>query len=450
MPLTVLSRRSVVYRESGSGEVTVLLVPGREQVQVIKDLAGLGKTAVPAREGATSANAVQSKQAPLTRVFVGRRFIYGTLPTEISDLRQPVRVWLAEDFVPAQCQAFFFIFSTEVVVHGVREQDDEGQLNWRTAQLSLSEGDPIKSIIDAISDYALANSTETLTIAVQKLDLYEKMQAGLATYSISPIPFSKLKPQPGLKPLYRHRDFTILYLTMALFGLITVMASGGYMLMALLERNRLDEEAASIRRNINSIKLNQNVGQIANPQELLQRMNRGINQQPSAIIHAAAEAAAELGSLENLQVVFEGSNFAGLALDAIEAGQLGAVAQITEMKDELLLDQEQTASDSVALKPWIRSFVRGGSVGLQGQVGMVLQIDQPPGTEPPVTEPPVAEPPVTEAPPAPVAVTEPVPAAAPISADGATVSGTAEVSSTAPLPEGDQPEAPTPNEEAPQ
>ena len=47
-------------------------------------------------------------------------------PQEISDLRQPVKVWLAEDFAPLQSQAFFFIISHSVVIHGVREQDDEG------------------------------------------------------------------------------------------------------------------------------------------------------------------------------------------------------------------------------------------------------------------------------------------------------------------------------------
>lgn len=378
MPLTLISRRSVVYRETGSGEMTVLLVPGRDQIQVVKDLAGLGKADIPVREGGATGKPVQvRKQAQLSRVYIGRRYIYGNLPNEISDLRQPVKVWLAEDFAPTQSQAFFYIFSSTVVIHGVREQDDEGQQTWRTAQLMLGEGDPIKTIIDAISDYALANNTETLTVAVlNKLDLYEKLQAGLGTYNISPIPFSKLKPQAGIKPLYRHRDYTILYLTFALLGLITVLASGAYAFFTMLERDKLREEVVDVQRRIESIKLNQNVGQVADPQSVLQTMSRGINQQMSAILHAAGDVGAQLGTLEKVRLMLEGGDFEGVPVEGVGEGQQVALVRLAEMKKELLLDQELDATQVVATHPWVRAIMRGGPTGESGVIAVVLQVDQ--------------------------------------------------------------------------
>lgn len=378
MPLTLISRRSVVYRESGSGEMNVLLVPGRDQIQVVKDLAGLGKADIPVREVGAAGKPVQvRKQAQLSRVYIGRRYIYGNLPNEISDLRQPVKVWLAEDYAPAQSHAFFYIFSSTVVIHGVREQDDEGQQTWRTAQLLLGEGDPVKNIIDAISDYALANSTETLTVAVlNKLDLYEKLQAGLSTYNISPVPFSKLKPQPGIKPLYRHRDYTILYLTFALLGLITVLASGAYAFFTMLERDNLKKEVQEVQHRIESIKLNQNVGQVTDPQSVLQTMSRGINQQMSAILHAAGDVGSQLGTLEKVRLMLDGGDFEGIPVEGIGEGQQVALVRLTEMKKELLLDQELDATQVVATHPWVRTIMRGGPTGEAGVIAVVLQVDQ--------------------------------------------------------------------------
>jgi len=383
MPLTIISRRNITYRESGRGEMTVLLVPGRDQIQVVKDLAGLGSSQVSAnKEGATVKGAAQPrKQVQLSRVYIGRRFIYGTLPQEINDLRQPVKIWLAEDFAPVQSQAFFYIISNTVVIHGVREQDDEGFHVWRTAQLPIDATDPLLSIINAISDYALANPTDSLTVAVlNKLDLYEKLQQGLSTYNISPVPFSKLKPPPNLKPLYRHRDYTVLYLTLAFFGFIGLLACIVYAFLTYLSLGKLEDEVANIQRRIDEIKLNQNVGLITDPQAVLQAMTRSINQQPSAIVDAAGSVAAHLGDLDSITAVFTpGQDNGGKPL---EPGQINVITKIANLNQELLLMQERVAKNALENRPWVREIRRIGAVGKSGELIITLQVDQAPGSAP--------------------------------------------------------------------
>ena len=375
MPLTIISRRTITYREAGRGEMIVLLVPGRDQIQVVKDLAGLGTAPVAKREAGAAKTGAMKKQTQLSRVNIGRRFIYGNLPNEISDLRQPVKVWLAEDYAPLQSQAFFYIISNTIVIHGVREQDDEGHQSWRTAQLAVDESDPLRSIINAISDYALANPVDTLTVAVlNKIDLYEKLQASLATYNVSPIPFSKLKPQPNLKPLYRHWDYTILYLTLALFGFITLLASGTYLTLTWLNLNSLVAQVESIQTQINNIKLNQNVGQISDPQKVLEAMSRPVNQQPSAIIHAAAEASAELGRLSSVKATFGETE----GQEGVGTGQLNVMTTVDPIKEDLLLSQEQLANITLASRPWVRGIKRTNSTGQRGELVILLQIDQAP------------------------------------------------------------------------
>jgi hypothetical protein len=425
MPLTIISRRSITYRETGRGEMTVLLVPGRDQIQIVKDLAGLGTTTVAATKeaGPNKGAATGRKLAQLSRVFIGRRFIYGTLPQEINDLRQPVKIWLAEDYAPAQSQAFFYIISNSVVIHGVREQDDEGFQNWRTAQLPIDATDPLKAIINAISDYALANPLDNLTVAVlNKLDLYEKLQQGLVTYNISPIPFSKLRPMPNLKPLYRHRDFTVLYLTLAFFGFIGVIACGVYGLLTWLNLGKLAEEAQDIQRRIDEIKLNQNVGRITDPQTVLKAMARPVNQQPSAILDAAGIAASKMGELATIRAVFAENADGNTNITPLPAGQVNVVTRISKFNQELLLMQEKEAKQILVDRPWIREIHRGGSVGTQGEIILTLQVDQAPSSNAPEV---VAEPvsPTESL----VSTTDPVSATAPVSSS-APVSATTDAS----------------------
>jgi hypothetical protein len=306
------------------------------------------------------------------RVMVGQRYIYGSLPEEISEMRNPVKVWLAEDYAPPNCQAFFFVFSSTVVVHGVREQSDEGHLSWRTAQLVLPEGDPLVSIVNAISDYALANSAETLTVAVlNQLDLYEKLQTGLATYGISPVPFSKLKPLLTLRPLYRHHDYTILYLTLVLFGCMTMLASAGYLMLTFSKRSGLDSQIAEVEERIRSIKRNQSIGDVQDPQAVLESMGKPMRQQPSAVLDAAASAAAEFGNLSSVR-------FEPQANDMSTVSVMDFPVHMDKLKDTLLLDQESRAKQVLAERQWVRDIKRTGVVGEQADLIITLQIDQAP------------------------------------------------------------------------
>jgi|GEM_PF-1796430 len=367
MSLYILTRRTITFRQESSGETTVLLVPGIDQVQVIKDMAGTNTL----KEQGAKGGQRQLKQ--LSRVQAGQRYIYGYLPEEIAELNTSVKVWLAEDFAPAGTQAFFFVFSDQVVLHGVREQNDEGQMRWRTAQLVLPEKDTLSTIVNAISDYALTKGIDSLTVAVfNQLELYRQLQEGLKTYGISPVPFSKMHPVAGIRPLYRHYDYTILYLALALFGIIIFAASAFYLVYTYHKRNALNDQIEETQNRIRNIKLNQSVGSVQDPQAVLQSMGKPIHQMPSAIVEAAATAAKQFGDLENLTFALgDGGDESGNSTADVTVG-------ISNMKDALLLDQEERAAQVVAQRPWVRVIKRGGEVGTSGNLVISLQIDQAP------------------------------------------------------------------------
>ena len=369
MSLFVLSRRTITFKQVSAGETTVLLVPGIDQVQVIKDMAGTNTLKDP---GAAKAGVGSRQLKQLSRVLAGQRYIYGYLPEEIAELSTAVKVWLAEDFAPAGCQAFFFVFSNSVVIHGVREQNDEGQLSWRTAQLVLPQRDALSTIINAISDYALANGSDALTVAVfNQLELYQQLQEGLKTYGVSPVPFSRMQPVSGVKPLYRHLDYTILYLTLALFGVIIFAASGVYLYYTYHKRNALDDQIHRVQTDIRNIKRTKSIGDVQDPQSVLESMGKPLKQMPSAIIEAAASAGRQFGDLTSINLSPGPSSEDNENMQDVQAS-------LVNMKDTLLLDQEERGHQLVAQRPWVRVAKRRGTVGESGDIILALQVDQAP------------------------------------------------------------------------
>lgn len=368
MSLMVISRRNITFRQPGSGEVTVLLVPGREQVQIVKDFAGVNDVQ----------NKLGTTRGPqLSRVFSGQRYIYGYLPEEVRELRQAVKVWMAEDFAPVDCQAFFYVFSPDTIVHGVREQSDEGQQSWRTAQLILPGNDPLLALTNAITDYVLANPTATLCVAVlNQLELYRKLQSVLEPYHISPVPFSTLKPQASLRPLYRHFDHTLLYLTGVIFGILLLVASSAFYFLNWSILNKLQREIESVQTQIKNIQINQSTGHIRHPQALLDNMTKAFNQQPSAIVDAAATVGAQFGDL--IQINFKPPEVASSGGQPRHNNLQDVLVNVKKARDKLLFGQEKRAQLILANRPWIRSIRRTGTNGDQSQLIVTVQAEGAP------------------------------------------------------------------------
>lgn len=365
MSLMVLSRRSITFRQPGRGEATVLLIPGRDQIQIVKDLAGV-------KDSSSQSQSSTMRGPQLMRVFSGQRYIYGYLPEEVQELRQAVKVWLAEDFAPSDCQAFFYVFSPEIIVHGVREQSDEGQQSWRTAQLVLQGQDPLRALTNAITDFILANPGGNICVAVlNQLDLYRKLQGALEPYQIAPVPFSTLKPSTAIKPLYKHMDHTLIYLTGLLFGLIVLLASAAFWILNHQKRAQLEAEIQETQEQIRNIQINQSTGHIRRPQSLLDNMAKAFNQQPSAIVDAAASVGVQFGELENINF----KPIENLSGDKTPPIEQEVMVSIKNSKDKLLIGQERRAQQILIHRPWVRTLKRTGSVGDQIRLAVTLQTE---------------------------------------------------------------------------
>lgn len=368
MNIIVLNRRSITFRQVGRGEVVVLLVPGQDQIQIVKDLAGLSDEALQGR-------ASSGRGPQLSRVYSGQRYIYGYLPEEIRELRGAVKVWLAEDYAPADCKAFFFIFNDNIVIHGVSEKTDEGLQFWRTAQLTMGANNSSGTIGSFIADYAVSNPDAKICVAVlNQLDLYQQLQKTLVDYQITPVPFTTLKHNPEVRPLYRHVDYSLIFSTGVLLSAIIFMSCVGFYFVNWSEKVRLEEEVVDIESQIRNIQLNQSTGHVREPQLILDTMAKVFNQQPSALIDAAASMASNFGDLA--EVAFSPPEFTGSSNQGVLQQKLKV--KIEKGKYKLLVEQEKRAQNFLSQTPWIRQVVRTGAPGNALTMDILLQSEGAP------------------------------------------------------------------------
>ncbi|MCA3244321.1 MAG: hypothetical protein INF43_03325 [Alphaproteobacteria bacterium] len=370
MSLYVVSRRKVVFHQPSLGTVQVVYVPSADQTQVLKDAAGTAQVAKPAAGGA----ALRGPQ--LARVQRGQRTLYGTLPTEILELRQAVKVWLPEDLAPPEAEAFFYVLSPQVVIHGIRERNDEGRLVWRTAQLQLPAGEAAMPALQLIlADFSLANPGQNVCLAVvNDVALYRTIQQGQQAHGFPPIPFSTLKPAPDLAPLYSHQNFTWLYLLLLLLGAAAVAAVAIFWMAEKTKGNRLQAEIEAVEAQIRAVQINKRTGHIRQPDAVLNELTTGVAVSPSALIQATAQVGQRLGDVQQIALARDTSldTDAGVTLTPeLQPMQI----LLNNPVQSLLLDQANIASGLLPQMPWVRQVIRQGQPGdAMMELAVIVQV----------------------------------------------------------------------------
>ena len=358
MSLYVVSRRKVVYQQTGPGGAQVVYVPSADQIQVLKDAAGTAMVKAPVKGGANTGRGPQ-----LYRVARGQRTIYGYLPQPILDLSETVKVWLAEDLVPPEADAFFYVFTPSVVIHGVRELTDEGKYAWRTAHLQLGDDNPLEALQVVMSDFRLSHPDKKVCLAVANdIKLYREMQLSTGSHGFTPVPFSTLKPQPKVAPLYTHLNFTWAFMLLLLLGGVGVVAMAGYWVMNLQQRSQIQSEIEATERQITSVQINPRVGHIRQPQAMLDEMKRVIDVPPSTLIAAAGDVGQTYGELSRIEFGGEQQPTEDIGLITGERFETVKLA-INKPNDLLLIDQADHTSRLLADMPWVRQVIRSGQGG---------------------------------------------------------------------------------------
>lgn len=353
MDIVILNRRGISYQRIKRGEQQALFIPSDENIKVYKDTA---ETHTIAERYGTNGS------APIWRDVNGQAVVYGVVPEVLSQRRQALKMWLPEDFAPRDSTAIMYVFDASCIVYGRREVDDEGKHAWRTTILKAGDSrDGLVSLVVGTLGELMVDEVESrVCVAVyEDYKLYEKLQAALEPLGIKPVPFSTLKPAPRLKPLYYQRDYGMLMALSVLLLGGAFAASVAYWFVGWTESNRLESNIEKVRRQIESIEVNKSIGQIREPKQVLQAMRKAFNQQPSAIMDAAARFGLEFGSLESVGFKVatqgeEGQAEQPVGLIPLQPGQHVMKIAVDKPTNKLLVDQERLAKVLLTELPWVR------------------------------------------------------------------------------------------------
>jgi hypothetical protein len=364
MSVVMFSKNGVHFEGGPAGSIMALFVPTRDQVRAFPDLEGDNVNAISERYGGAG-------QKPLWRLERGQVVVYGTLLEELAERREELKVYLPEHILPPSVDVFYFIFGKEWMAHGVKTINDDGQAEWGISKIHVAGKDVTEVLVEAISERALTGGDEEYVIAVSQNDTaFNKLKELLKPFELDVVRFESLKPVRGAEPLYKHRNYSLVMMTVALLALMIVVITGGYWLVNRMERAKKQEEIERVRREIRSIQLNERIGYVNNPGQVLEKMSKPISLPPSAILHAVGDLGSSFGKLR--EVTFEipqaqqGGNVNSALLVQSPDGQgllLTTRVIISEMANKFLVDQENLAKTLIKEHGWLRDIKNVSSIG---------------------------------------------------------------------------------------
>lgn len=359
MSLILFSRQGIHFESKDKGDVNALFIPAREQMRTYTDIPQPSTSTVRDRYG-------QSAGTPLWRKGRDSVEVYGTIPSALSDRRQGVHVHLPQDFVPPEYDVFYFTFGDRWVIHGVKTRTDDGLEQWGVSKIDAENKDGvIDTVVTSVSDRMLEALPEKTLIAVHDDDaLQNNLAHALKPLGLKAIAFSTLAQPKSLKPLYTHRDYSLLMLTFALFALLIVIGSVVFLMLNKLKLDNMHREIAQLEEQIRQQQANRPLGHIRNPNSILKAMAQRQDQKPSGVIHAAGKAASSFGELARIryQPVVE------------KKGKVPIIVELSEMENDLLLYQEEVAKSVLRDHPWVREIERIPGAGA-GILKMQVQVE---------------------------------------------------------------------------
>jgi hypothetical protein len=370
MAILLFSRRGIHYHK-GSDRIQAIYIPNIDQIQTYREN-GSNSAQIATRAGIIG-------RQPLWRNERSDVKVYGELPTSLFNQRKALQVWLASDFVPVDADAFFFIFNQMWVIHGTKHMDDERKTTWRTALLEIEPEHVVKQVAHYAADVMLDDNRQNICIAVDgKLQDYEAFKEALAPLNIIPQPFSMLKITTKFAPLYKHNDFSLFIVITIILLSVSTFITSIWWLGQYKQVNNAQERVAQLGLQIAQVQSNQKLGYIQNPQEVLDKIKKTFNQQPSAVIDAAGRFASIYGDLSKIS--FSTNSGGSEISDVIYLQPSNDMQQVvmvntSSLRQKLLAEQEKVTQYFLKQTPWIRQVANIGMGENMGQFQILLQID---------------------------------------------------------------------------
>ena len=358
--LIIFSRSGVHHTDKSRGDAVALYVPTRDQIRTFNDIGTINTKSVKERYGGLG-------QPPLWRQKGSSVTVFGLLPDELQERRNNLEVYLAQDVVPDGSSVFYYVVSDARIVHGVRTIRDDGTAEWGVSRISTRETGALDVLISAVSERVASGAKENICVAVHDDKLFKKVTEALKPFSQEVVRFNELSPPKATQPIYVHRDHGLIYIVLAMVSGLLLIGAAYYAAASYFTLRELRDDISSLQRQIEQNKSQQTLGSVGNPNAMLDAMEKPLQQRPSSIIYAAAEAAADLGELKILTLETGRMRTENEIINQEDGSKerrnikvLPVNAEVGGAGRYMLLDQERLAKSTVLERPWIRYIERTG------------------------------------------------------------------------------------------
>jgi hypothetical protein len=378
MNLVLVGKKRILFEKNKrANDLIVMFIPTEESIQVFHDLQG-NKTDY---EVASRAGVPDKK--PVWREEGGKVVLYGLLPEDLASRTSSLRVWLAQDFLPADTTIFYFVVSPQHLVHGRMEVSDENKVSWRVTTLQVGTLEEMVALIkSSLVDQMMTGENQVPCVAVyQDNILQNQLNEALKHLQITTQPLEKLLPAyRQIKPLYNQRNHTLVLLVGSMFFFMILLASAIYWVLGMIESAQLQNKIDSTQMAIQNVQINERIGFIKEPQAIQEKIKSPFNQLPSALMNAPLRMSSEFGDLS--RIVFEvsqGQQNTFMPSAGLAPGVYQFRVEVSQPKQAMLVDQETMAKTIVSRTPWLREIsnvAMGGEAALN--LRMKVQVEETP------------------------------------------------------------------------
>ena len=358
--LIVFSRTGVHHTDKSRGDALAIYVPSKEQTRTFNDIGTINTKSVKERYGGLN-------QPPLWRQKGSSVTVFGLLPDELQERRNNLEVYLAQDLAPDGSSVFYYVISDGLIVHGVRSIKDDGTAEWGVSRINAREEGALDVLISAISERIASGAKENISVAVHEDKLFKPVTEALKPFSQEVVRFSDLSPPKSTQPIYVHRDHGLIYIVLAMVSAMLLLGAAYYAVTSFFNLREIRSDISSLERQIEQNKSQQELGDVRNPNAILDAMDKPLQQRPSSIVYAAGEIAADLGELKSIVMATDLTKTRPEVITREDGSKERRNIKIMPVNVEvggagryMLLDQERLAKSALIERPWIRHIERTG------------------------------------------------------------------------------------------
>src|SRR5690606_8734314 len=147
------------------------------------------------------------------------------------------------------------------------------------------EGGVVDELLTAVSERVAEAKKENICIAVHGDDgVLKDVQERLQPFGLEVVRFSSLTRPREAKTLYVHRDHGLLFMVAAMLALLMFFSAAAFTFKGSLDLAEIKQRITQLEKQIQETQTNTRLGNIRNPQTILNFMSKPLTIRPSSVL----------------------------------------------------------------------------------------------------------------------------------------------------------------------